>query len=224
MNGTIQIFNQNGQSIPTLDSKHNVQSQSSLPFGLCVVGENLWVTFGKTIHIIDPHSFDTIQCVLLDGHDALGICHTRKGLILVVTIQSMILILNEHGHIMTVLESPKTVRVDYPAGICCNSKDEILISDHHNHRVQIFSLDGTFLRTLGSRGMGPNEFLYPRGICVDRDDNIFVADGENNRISIFGPTGIPIRQIPVSRPLGLCLTERKIIATSTNNFIAIFSN
>ncbi len=63
----------------------------------------------------------------------------------------------------------------------------VLVADLHNHRVQKFALDGTFLTSLGRRGSGPGEFEYPMAAAVAADGTVFVADFGNNRIQKWQP-------------------------------------
>ena len=40
----------------------------------------------------------------------------------------------------------------YPWGVAVNARDEIAVTDFWNHRIQIFSSDGNYLRSLGRKG------------------------------------------------------------------------
>ena len=47
-----------------------------------------------------------------------------------------------------------------------------------------------FVRTWGSWGTGPGQFVYPRGVAVSNTGSaVYVVDGENHRVQKFGPTG-----------------------------------
>lgn len=51
-----------------------------------------------------------------------------------------------------------------PWGVAVNDRDEIAVTDCWNHRVQIFSSDGKYLRSFGQEGNKPGELKYPKGI------------------------------------------------------------
>ena len=70
-----------------------------------------------------------------------------------------------------------------------NSRDEIAVTEFRNHRVQIFSSDGNFLRFFGTEGSKNGEFNDPRGIAFHKNGNIFVVDNGNSRIQIFSGEG-----------------------------------
>ena len=76
-----------------------------------------------------------------------------------------------------------------PWGVAVNANDEIAVTDQSNHRVQIFSSEGKFLRSFGKKGDIVGEFNNPRGITFHNNGNIFVADSLNHRIQIFSGEG-----------------------------------
>jgi DNA-binding beta-propeller fold protein YncE len=58
-----------------------------------------------------------------------------------------------------------------------------------SHQVEVFSLAGAHLRTIGRRGAGPGEFNFPTALTVAPDGRLFVSDMLNFRIQIFSPDG-----------------------------------
>ena len=79
--------------------------------------------------------------------------------------------------------------LQYPWGVAVNARDEIAVTDFRNHRVQIFSSNGNYLRSLGRAGNKAGEFKVPAGITFIKNGNIFVADNGNHRIQIFSGEG-----------------------------------
>ena len=52
--------------------------------------------------------------------------------------------------------------------------DAVLVVDFHNHRVQVFGLDGSFVRQWGGNGVGAGQFDHPSGIaCSGRGRGVF---------------------------------------------------
>lgn len=80
--------------------------------------------------------------------------------------------------------------------------NEIFVTDTGNERVEIFGLDGTFLRSFGGTGSAPNQLLEPVGIAVGSDGTVYVADSGNARISTFDINGNPVAQWPVDSWVG----------------------
>ena len=120
-----------------------------------------------------------------------------------------------------------------PYGVAVNDRDEVVVADCHNHRVQVFDSNGTFLRSFGHKGENAGELIYPVGIAIDKDRNIFVAENGNNRIQIFSWEGRHLRsfggqgsldsQLLHPRGLSLDSTGNVIVADAGNKLIKIFT-
>ena len=121
----------------------------------------------------------------------------------------------------------------YPLGVAVTDKDEILVADCLNHRVQVFDSNGTFLRSFGHKGVNAGEFKFPYGIAINKDRNIYVADNKNHRIQIlswegrhlgsFGGKGSLDSQLSFPWGLSLDSTGNVIVADAGNKLIKIFT-
>jgi len=78
---------------------------------------------------------------------------------------------------------------DGPHGVAAFSSSYVYVTDHNNHRVQMFTSDGTFLTKWGSFGQRDGQFHYPIGIAVDNNGYVYVTDFYNHRIQKFTPFG-----------------------------------
>ena len=89
-----------------------------------------------------------------------------------------------------------------PEGICVDAQDRIYVADSCNHRIQIYSSDGKFVRQYGKAGSGLGELSYPYDIAVDANGYQFVCEFGNSRIQVFDPEGEPVEIIggPGSEP------------------------
>ena len=120
-----------------------------------------------------------------------------------------------------------------PLGVAINDKDEIVVVDQCNHRVQVFDINGTFLRSFGHRGGNVGEFNYPNGIAIGKDRNILVSEYWNHRVQIFsgegrhlgsfGGKGSLDSQLLNPRGLSLDSTGNVIVADTGNKMIKIFT-
>jgi DNA-binding beta-propeller fold protein YncE len=45
--------------------------------------------------------------------------------------------------------------------------------------------DGTWVKTVGTYGSGPDQFNTLHGIACDADGNVYVADRGNNRVQVY---------------------------------------
>ncbi|OIO20745.1 hypothetical protein COV61_02840 [Candidatus Micrarchaeota archaeon CG11_big_fil_rev_8_21_14_0_20_47_5] len=66
---------------------------------------------------------------------------------------------------------------------------KVYVADKYNNKVQVFSLNGTFERSIGI-GKGGVTLLSPSGVYVS--DFVYVADSGNNRVAVFTKTGEPV--------------------------------
>ena len=115
---------------------------------------------------------------------------------------------------------------DGPWGVAGSERNEIAITDRDNNRVQIFSSDGTYLRSFCSEGDEEGEFTRPTGIAYLNNGNIVVADSNNNRLQIFTEQGEYLTQIggegnldhQFNYPWGLSVdSDGNIIVADSNN-------
>ena len=121
----------------------------------------------------------------------------------------------------------------YPVGVAVSDRDEIVVNDQFNHRVQVFDSNGTFLRSFGHKGENDGEFNCPTGIAINKDRKIFVADLKNHRIQIFTWEGRHLSSFggkgsldsQLHRPGGLSLdsTGNIIVADTGNKLIKIIT-
>jgi ABC-type Fe3+ transport system permease subunit/DNA-binding beta-propeller fold protein YncE len=72
-----------------------------------------------------------------------------------------------------------------PEGLFIDAKDRVYVADSCNHRIQVFSKDGSFLRAYGKAGRGKGELSYPYDICVDAQGRQYVCEFGNSRIQVF---------------------------------------
>ena len=93
-----------------------------------------------------------------------------------------------------------------PTDVTWDTQDNIFVSDgYNNSRVVKIAKDGKWVKALGTRGAGPNQFNTPHAITSDAKGNIYVADRGNRRIQVFDPDLNPVRIIAnVGAPWSIC--------------------
>lgn len=87
-------------------------------------------------------------------------------------------------------------------GLDVDAQDRIYVADSCNHRIQIFSRDGKWLKTYGKAGRSLGELSYPFDVRVDRAGRQYVCEFGNSRIQVFGTNNEPLEIIggPGVRP------------------------
>ena len=121
----------------------------------------------------------------------------------------------------------------YPHGVAVNDRDEIVVADCLNHRLQIWNSNGNFLRSFGRERQNQGQFSCPVGIAVNKDRNIFVAEQGNHRVQIFswegrhlgsfGGKGSLDSQLICPHGLSLDTNGNVIVADLGNKLVKIFS-
>lgn len=66
-----------------------------------------------------------------------------------------------------------------------DKKENIIVGDAGNGRVQIFSPKGEFLRILGDKNTQGHKFGWVSGIFVTNNYDILVSDSKNNFVYLF---------------------------------------
>lgn len=104
----------------------------------------------------------------------------------------------------SVLDSPQGVTIDPDSG-------HIFVADLQNSSIQVFTADGTFLRTIPEV---PEEsgffFSTPRALTFGRDGLLYVANSGNDRVQVLTPEGQLLRSFGgpgqgICEPRGICI-------------------
>ncbi|MBU6401533.1 MAG: hypothetical protein KGS61_14545, partial [Verrucomicrobia bacterium] len=70
-------------------------------------------------------------------------------------------------------------------GLGVDAEDRVYVADSCNHRIQVFTREGRFIRAYGKPGTAPGEFNYPYDVRVDPTGLQFVCEFGNSRIQVF---------------------------------------
>lgn len=100
--------------------------------------------------------------------------------------------------------------------------DEVYISEVSF--IKVYSLSGSHLRTLGSRGSGDGQFNDPSGIDI-LEDRVFVADRDNHRVQVLALDGTFINKWgsfgtgngQFDRPKGIVVYNNEAYVIDSNN-------
>lgn len=137
---------------------------------------------------------------------------------------SIVLVYDKEGRFLRKIGQGK---VEVPTGIAVDRRGQQLYvvcggtSQNVDHRIEVFSLKGQHLRTMGKRGEAPGEFNFPGGIVVRPDGTLWVADKLNFRIQVFDSTGNLVEQFgEIGR--GMAGTFDKIRGLSFDTFGNIY--
>jgi len=123
--------------------------------------------------------------------------------------------------------------LSFPLGVTVNEHNQIAVTDNGNNRIQVFSSDGSYLRSFGRKGDKQGEFDWPCGIAFDKNGHIVVVDSNNHRVQVFSEQGKYLKQFggegsldhQLKNPYGLSIDSdgNYIVTDSSNKLIKIFS-
>ena len=82
-------------------------------------------------------------------------------------------------------------------------KSFVYVADRDDSRLAVFTMDGDFVRAIGSRGRAPGQFVEPLGIAI-HGDHVFVAEGVGARLQVLRPDGSPLHVLPSPGQARLC--------------------
>ncbi|NQV82836.1 MAG: 6-bladed beta-propeller [Rhodospirillales bacterium] len=111
-----------------------------------------------------------------------------------------------------------------PTGIAVYGK-EVFVSDARGGRIQVFDLDGNYLRQIGKPGRGVGELGRPMNLTIAGGE-LYVAEYWNDRIQVFALDGMPKRIIggPGSGPGQFKAPGGVAVAANGDLIIADFYN
>jgi sugar lactone lactonase YvrE len=96
-----------------------------------------------------------------------------------------------------------------PTDVTWDAQGNIFISDGYtDSRIVKYDRAGRFIKSVGTRGDGVNQFSTPHGISSDAQGNIYVADRGNSRIVVLdNDLNWKTTYTDVGAPWGLCVSQ-----------------
>ena len=111
-----------------------------------------------------------------------------------------------------------------PLGIACDSTGKVYVADTGNHRIQVFTAEGKFLRMFGKRGCEWGELNRPDGVAIDTDDIVYVTEGGNCRVSVFTSEGDFVTSFgeALQSPCGVAVDDSGVVFLCYANPVGLF--
>lgn len=89
-----------------------------------------------------------------------------------------------------------SLHFNLPTDIAVADDGSFYVSDGYgNSRVVKFSSTGKYIKSWGTYGNKPGEFIIPHGIALDKNNTLYVADRQNNRVQLFDTNGNFLKEL-----------------------------
>ena len=202
MTGRVQKFSPEGRF---LSSWQMPQTDKGKPKGMCRDAQG-------NIVVLEPH-YSRVNCFTPDGHlvRQWGNYGTNAGELAlprsVAVNPSGQIFVSEYGltervqcfsadgkQLLRVIgrDGARNGEFNRAEGLGLDGAGNLYVADSCNHRIQVFSPDGKWLRSFGRAGTGPGKMSYPYDVRVDTAGNQFVCEFGNSRIQIFDARDRPM--------------------------------
>jgi sugar lactone lactonase YvrE len=112
-----------------------------------------------------------------------------------------------------------------PEAIAIDYHGNIWVADTYGGRLEKFNENGVFIRSVATRGTGPEQLLQPDGIAIGPGGNVFVTDWEDDKVAEYGEGGKFIRQFgsqgteagQLENPTGIAIDSRGDVWVADQN-------
>ncbi|KAI6650700.1 PEP-CTERM domain protein [Oopsacas minuta] len=102
--------------------------------------------------------------------------------------------------------------------------DKVYITQCSAHSLNVYSTDGGYINSVGTRGENELEFLFPTGVDVSNSfHRIYICDNNNNRVQCFNLNLTFNSYISeVFKPIDIKLTSQDIFIMTQRSSIRIY--
>jgi len=149
----------------------------------------------RVISVAGETAFSAPRGIAVAADGSLFVADSRNNRI--VHLDSTGLYLNSWGTYANILEGPAPEgALNEPWGVAVSPDGLVYVTDTWNHRIQVFTPDGSFVRMWSEwqvEGVLDN-FWGPRGIAVDAEGHVLVTDTGKQRVVVFDSQGNYITQ------------------------------
>lgn len=209
------------------------------PYGVTADGEGrVWMSDPEAglVHLFDLQrkSVDYLQGGdNLSFRSPLGVAYdaARKRLLVADGVLKKVIVLDaERGRLLGQWAPPGGF--GRPAGIALDRQGQLYVADVLNSQIEIFSPDGTHLRSVRSKARPEEGFNRPANLWVDQQGRIYVVDSMNFQVEVLAADGSPVGTIGAlgdtqghfARPRGIAVdSEGHIyVADASFNNVQIF--
>ena len=167
---------------PSTHGTHTVKVQV---YDVQLEDTSLFIPFNPYLYKITP------VCTITELKYPFGVAVSDDGHVIVTENDgNCVTILDNEGKKVNFFfgweEGSGNAKFFYPCGVAITPDNFILVSD--NHRIQMISMDGYCVASVGEKGSGRQQFNAPDGIAISPiTGQVYIADSGNHRIQVLNP-------------------------------------
>jgi len=162
--------------------------------------------------------FQNPRGLLISQPDKLFVCDSGNNRIQVLLNDKFSYSFGRHGRDPGKFDTPVALSMN-------NTEDLLFITELKNHRVQVFTPAGQFIRVFGDFSCISYTLRNPYGVFYTPDDHVLVSSGGTNCVLIFREDGSFVSAIDgtfqgkkiFSKPVGVVMTSNGQIVVAGHN-------
>ena len=108
-----------------------------------------------------------------------------------------------------------------PRDATIDAAGNVWVTDTGNDRIQVFTLKGEFVKSIGTSGNGEGQFDEPIGIDIGDDGAVYVADMYNKRVQVLNPDGSFRSQFTVDGWGGQDVNDKPYLIVLSDGRVAV---
>lgn len=193
-NKRIQIFDENMNFVKSVGSDNSSDDKfwrSCDPMSMSIdEKDNIYVSNlnNYVIRVYDSCGKKVLKFVNMNSPYIIYVNKNNQDILVIKMEQNIIIFNNDFNCIrMFGNKGIEKGQLKDVIGMVVNSKNEIIVSESENNRLQVFDYQGNHLRFIGYK---KNQLMMPHGLSIDENDNIFVGSQKTNfPITMFDKNG-----------------------------------
>ncbi|XP_071953060.1 E3 ubiquitin-protein ligase TRIM71-like [Antedon mediterranea] len=117
-----------------------------------------------------------------------------------------------------------------PVDVTLNREGNVMVTDHGNHRIQMYDSNGMFIRALVSKGDEDGKVMNP--VCIEMDMNENIIISSKHKLQLFDKNCVFLKRVDsiedrLSEPLGIAVISNRpqtiAVIDHADNSVKIFN-
>ena len=173
----------------------------------------------------EDSQFNSPRGLVLGKNGQLYVCDKDNHRIQVLQENQFLFSFGKNGKLPGMFNKPYDLAFN-------NAEDLLIITDCGNHRIQLFTPSGQFLKLFGNFFEIPGKLRFPTGIFYAPDDHVLVCSSNSHCMLIFKDDGTFVSSVAIegvdgkqdADPVGVVMKNdgRIIVAGCNSNKLVVF--